>query len=124
MQRISLKEEGFEAGYAKAAQLGLYLPPIRMIPQQDISFTVYCGNAMVIHVPCFIIEKTAGWHDGTSSVPLFAPDKSTEIIEEATKVVVEQLKKILQRLDVSQIKVLCSDKLPASAFSHLNVTDN
>jgi hypothetical protein len=124
MQGIYLKEEGFEAGYAKATQLGLYAPPINIIPQQDLSFSVYCGNNMIVHVPCFIINKTAGWHDGTSSVPMFSPHESAETIAEASRLVVEQLHKILQMPDVSEIKLLSSDKLPESAFDCLSVTDN
>jgi hypothetical protein len=124
MQTISLKEENFEAGYTKAAQLGLYLPSIKIIPQQDISFSVYNGNNMIVHVPCFIIDKTAGWHDGTSSVPMFSPHENAETIAAASRLVVEQLHKILHMPDVSEIKVLSSEKLPESAFDCLSVTDN
>jgi len=124
MGSVVLREEGFEAGYEKATELGLYIPQVKIAPQEDISFSVYREDALVIHVPCFIVDKSAGWHDGTSSVPVFSPRETPDTMSEAVRLVVEQFGNILQRPDVSQVKVLCSEHLPESAFSHFSVIDN
>lgn len=124
MKSLVLKQEAFQIGYEQARLHGLYLPPVQIIPLEDVSFTVYKGSELVLFFPCFVLDGIAGWHDGTSTVPLFAPDIDFETLREAAGLVRGRVDELLHRPDVTQLKILCTDRLPSEIFDHLDIEDN
>ena len=123
MTCLVCKDEEFFVGYKKAAKIG-YLPFVDITPEKDVSFSVYQNDDLIMYFPCFILDGVAGWCDGTSSVPIFAPEINSNSINEIAEIVNERMKKILYMQGVHQLKMLCCDTLKEDAFGDFNISDN
>lgn len=123
MTSVSIVDECYPEGYRRASSWD-YLPFLHMTPLVDLSFWVHVSGEPVVYYPCFVVDGVAGWHDGTSSVPVVSPTADPAAVAQAARAVVKRVEAILERPDVDIVKVLCTPSLPVDSFSRLTTVEN